>query len=251
MRVAIVDDRPEDRERLVRVLRHCPACRGFELQTDAFSSGEDFTASSFAGRYDLIFLDVYLGEGMTGIQTAEQIRRRDENVLLVFLTTSNEHQAEAIHWHVYDYLNKDRMEEKVEALLERILRRKAEEKKKELSFTTEKVPVRIPYDSLVCLTADRNYLLIRDTSGREYRTRMTFSGILEELGKDPRFLQVLRGVIVNMDYLTDIADGTCTLKGNIRLPVNIRNASRLERAWTSYTFEKIRRQSQEETDDAP
>ena len=80
---------------------------------------------------------------------------------------------------------------------------------------------------------------------------MTFSGILEELGKDPRFLQVLRGVIVNMDYLTDIADGTCTLKGNIRLPVNIRNASRLERAWTSYTFEKIRRQSQEETDDAP
>ena len=154
MRVAIVDDRPEDRERLVRVLRHCPACRGFELQTDAFSSGEDFTASSFAGRYDLIFLDVYLGEGMTGIQTAEQIRRLNEKVLLVFLTTSNEHQAEAIHWHVYD-------------------------------------------------------------------------------------------------YLTDIADGTCTLKGNIRLPVNIRNASRLERAWTSYTFEKIRRQSQEETDDAP
>ena len=65
-----------------------------------------------------------------------------------------------------------------------------------------------------------------------------------------QILQVLRGVIVNMDYLMDIAGGTCTLKGNIRLPVNIRNASRLERVWTNYTFEKIRKQSREENDDA-
>ena len=57
-------------------------------------------------------------------------------------------------------------------------------------------------------------------------------------------------MIVNMDYLVDIADGACTLKGNIRLPVNIRNASRLERIWTSYTFEKIRQQSREENEDA-
>ena len=31
----------------------------------------------------------------------------DEDVCLVFLTTSNEHQAQAIHLHVYDYINKD------------------------------------------------------------------------------------------------------------------------------------------------
>ena len=251
MNIAIVDDRREDRQRLAQVLKSYAARCGHVLQTDAFSSGEELTATAFADRYDLIFLDVYLGAGMTGVQTAEQIRRQDEEVLLVFLTTSNEHQAEAIHWHVYDYLNKDRMEEKVEALLNRILRRRPEKREKTLSFTTDKIPVSIPYDRLVCLTADRNYLMIRDADGCEYRARMTFSSIVEELGKDSRFLQVLRGVIVNMDYLMDIAGGTCTLKGNIRLPVNIRNASRLERAWTSYTFEKIRRQSREEKDDAP
>ena len=251
MNIAIVDDRPEDREQLARVLRHCAAGRGLAFHTEAFSSGEELTASAFAGRYDLIFLDVYMGDGINGVQTAEQIRQQDEKVLLVFLTDSNEHQAEAIHWHVYDYLSKDRLEEKVESLLGRILRGRDEGKTKALSFTTEKIPVSIPYDRLVCLTADRNYLIIRDADGRVYRTRMTFSGILEELGKDSRFLQVLRGVIVNMDYLMDIADGACTLKGKIRLPVNIRNASRLERVWTNYTFEKIRRQSREEERDAP
>ena len=249
MNIAIVDDRPEDREGLARVLKRYAERRGLEFQIEAFASGEAFSAGAFAGRYALIFLDVYMGDGMNGVRTAELIRRQDEQALLVFLTTSREHQAEAIHWHVYDYLNKDGMEEKVEALLNRILRRRAEEQKK-LSFTTEKIPVSIPYDRLVCITADRNYLMIRDAAGSEYRTRTTFSGILEELGKDARFLQVLRGVIVNMDYLVDIADGACTLKGNIRLPVNIRNASRLERIWTSYTFEKIRQQSREENEDA-
>ena len=250
MNIAIVDDLKEDRERLQRVLARCAARSGAALQMDVFSSGEELTAADISGRYDLIFLDVYMGSGLTGVQTAEIIRRQDEEVLLVFLTASNEHQAEAIHWHVYDYLSKDGMEEKVEALLSRILRRQAREERKELAFTTEKIPVRVPYDRLVCVTADRNYLMIRDADGGEYRTRMTFSGVLEELEKDARFLQVLRGVIVNMDYLVDIAGGTCTLKGNIRLPVNIRNASRLERDWTRYTFDKIRKQSQEEKDDA-
>ena len=251
MNIAIVDDWPEDRERLERTLKHYAARNGLAFQTDVYSGGEELTASAFAGRYDLIFLDVYLGDGLSGVQTAERIRRQDEEVLLVFLTTSREHQAEAIHWHVYDYLNKDGLEDKVESLLSRILRRRSEAKSRELSFTTEKIPVRISYDRLVCLTADRNYLIIRDADGREYRARMTFSSIQEELKKDSRFLQVLRGVIVNMDYLVDIADGACTLKGNIRLPVNIRHASRLERIWTSYTFEKIRKQSREENAYAP
>ena len=251
MNIAIVDDRREDRERLTRILNTYAARSGLAFHTDEFSSGEELIASAFAGRYAFIFLDVYLGDGMTGVLTAEQIRRQDEKVLLVFLTDSNDHQSEAIHWHVYDYLGKDRMEEKVERLLDRIMRGQAERKQKELSFVSEKLPVRIPYDQLLCLTADRNYLIIRDISGREYRTRMTFSGIAEELERDSRFLQVLRGVIVNMDYLQDIDNGACTLQGNIRLPVNIRNASRLERIWTNYTFEKIRRQSREENHDAP
>lgn len=80
---------------------------------------------------------------------------------------------------------------------------------------------------------------------------MTFTRIWQELQRDPRFLPVLRGVIINMDYLMDLSAGVCTLRGNVRLPVNIRKTASLEQAWTSYTFAKIHRQAEEEDKHAP
>ena len=72
---------------------------------------------------------------------------------------------------------------------------------------------------------------------------MTLSSIWPELEQDGRFLQVLRGVIVNMDYITDISGNTCCLQGDLRLPISVRNRRRIEQLWTDYTFSKIRRES--------
>ena len=245
MNIAIVDDWKADRERLARILQEYCAVAEVPVRIFHFESGEALTGSYFAYQYDMIFLDIYMGDGMTGIQTARIIREKDPEVLLVFLTTSGEHQAEAIHWHVFDYLNKEEMAEKVPAVLERAFRRQSGSASGQLSFISGKASVTVPYAELVCLTADRNYLVIHDSRGRQYRTRMTFSSVRETLQKDPRFLSVLRGVIVNMDYLTDISSGCCTLRGGIRLPVSLREKARLEQIWVNYSFAKIRRESLE------
>ena len=75
---------------------------------------------------------------------------------------------------------------------------------------------------------------------------MTLSSVWSQLEQDGRFLQVLRGVIVNMDYITDISDNTCCLQGDLRLPVSVRNRTRIEQLWTDYTFSRIRRESMAE-----
>ena len=252
MTIGLVDDRPEDRRRLMETLSRYAAVSGIRPEILAFSSGEALLRDFRAGQYALIFLDVLMGEGMTGIQTAEKIRETDDGVLLVFLTESEDHQAEAIHWHVFDYLNKDNLDRDIFSVMDRILHRRTAEAEKTFAFTSGKENLALPYRDLVCVTADRNYLLIRDRRGSQYRTRMTFAAAREELCRDPRFLQVLRGVIVNMDELTDVSRGVCTLRGEIRLPVNLRDSDQIERMWTDYTFAKIRRESREEAppDDA-
>lgn len=251
MKTAIVDDRREDRERLAQILQAYAAEKELPLQLSFFESGEALTVSCFAGQYDLIFLDVFMGSGMTGVQTAECIRNADAEVKLIFLTESREHQSEAIHWHVFDYLNKDQMELQVPGMLDRALKKPMAKDEKQLSFILDKTSVSLPYDQLLYLTSDRNYLIIHDLTLHIYRTRMTFTRIWQELQRDPRFLPVLRGVIINMDYLMDLSAGVCTLRGNVRLPVNIRKTASLEQAWTSYTFAKIHRQAEEEDKHAP
>ena len=131
-------------------------------------------------------------------------------------------------------------------VLPRNRRRRRSRNTSRLRRQGRKTEISLPYNDLVCLTADRNYLVIHSRRKKEYRTRMTLSSVWAQLEKDGRFLQVLRGVVVNMDYITDISSNTCCLQGDLRLPVSIRNRDWIEQVWTDYTFSKIRRESMAE-----
>ena len=79
MRAAIIDDRAEDRAILHRELDTILRERGYSVEgIDLFSGGEEFLAKFRGGRYDLVFLDIYM-EGINGIQTAREIRRKAMN----------------------------------------------------------------------------------------------------------------------------------------------------------------------------
>ena len=222
MHIALTDDRPDALAKLSNALTEYADLHGLHFDLYPFSGGEELLEALPAHRFSIIFLDVFMN-GISGIETAAKIRETDEDVCLIFLTTSKEHQNEAIHWHVYDYINKDEGPEAVFRVMDRL-----------------------PYSDLVCLTADRNYLVIHSRQKRQYRARMTLSSVWSQLEQDGRFLQVLRGVIVNMDYITDISDNTCCLQGDLRLPVSVRNRTRIEQLWTDYTFSRIRRESMAE-----
>ena len=244
MNIALVDDRAAARAELAGHLKEYAALNGLSFSLHPFSGGEALLEGYAPNHYALIFLDIYMN-GLSGIETAEKIREVDDRVLLVFLTTSDAHQSQAIHWNVFDYINKEEGREAVFRVMDRILRRRTRPEGPCLSFTADKTEYRLSYSDLVCLTADRNYLVLTDRSGKEYRTRMTFSAVSALLGQDGRFLTILRGVIVNMDYITDIQGSTCILQGNRHLPVSVRNREKIEQIWTNYTFSKIRRESME------
>ena len=106
MRAAIIDDRAEDRAILHRELDTILRERGYGVEgIDLFSGGEEFLAKFSGGRYDLVFLDIYM-EGINGIQTAREIRRTDKNVRLIFVTTSNDFAAESYELRADYYLLK-------------------------------------------------------------------------------------------------------------------------------------------------
>ena len=92
MHIALADDRPDARKKLSEALSDFAFRNGLHFDIHAFPSGEALLEASISTRFSVIFLDVFM-EGMSGIETAAKIRETDEDVCLVFLTTSNEHQA--------------------------------------------------------------------------------------------------------------------------------------------------------------
>ena len=79
MRIALVDDRPDALVKLSDTLNDYAARNGLHFDLCFFPSGESLLESYSAGRYSVIFLDVFM-DGITGIETAERIRETDEDV---------------------------------------------------------------------------------------------------------------------------------------------------------------------------
>lgn len=71
--------------------------------------------------FDIIFLDINLGTGMNGLQTAERIRERDTEVMLVFYSASDLPGSKITKYQPDDYLVKRSAREELRSAVKRIL----------------------------------------------------------------------------------------------------------------------------------
>lgn len=246
MNIAIVEDMHVDAEILKAQLMDYASLKRLKLDIDFFESAEELLADYQPLKYTVIFLNIFFLHGMNGPEAAEKIRAQDNYTLLVFLTSSKNHMPDAFKVHAYDYIEKPidstRLFQMMDDLLKQI---HIEPGVPRLNFISQRKEYNLPYSEIVSVATTANYLEITERTGSFFRTRMTFSAAFDQLSKDPRFLLIMRGILVNMDYIIDITEKTCHMEGEIFLPINIRNSKKIEQIWNNYQFAKKRQETLE------
>ena len=236
MWIALTDDQAADRAAMEQLLREYAAIHDLECRIAHFSSGDALLSAYQPYRYAMIFLDIFM-EGTDGVETAKEIRNLDPDAVIIFLTTSDEHRPDAFSLFAAGYLTKPCERETVFRLLDHVLHLRTKQERR-FSFSFERQEYSLRLSELLSLESRRNYLEIRTADGKSYRTRMTISAAEEAL--DNRFLELTRGVIVNMDAILSIERGVCRLRGGIQFPINLRKEKELRETWTHYKFAAIR-----------
>lgn len=237
MRAAIIDDRAEDRAILHRELDTILRERGYSVEgIDLFSGGEEFLAKFRGGRYDLVFLDIYM-EGINGIQTAREIRRTDKNVRLIFVTTSNDFAAESYELRADYYLLKPFVHADIIKALAVI----------DLADYEKQRNVVLP-DGSTCLLHDivfseyYNHKIILHLKGGQTRNLRASQAAMESiLCSNGFFMACTKGIIVNFEYVKRIEDGTVFLEGNNQVPVSRRRVADIRKAHAAYLFGQVRK----------
>ncbi len=102
LRIAVCEDIPDDREQLLRYVSDS----GIPFECRVFSACEDLLLDFSTGLYDIIFLDIYIGNVQQGVNVASRIRELDTMVTLVFTTFSKGHALEGYRLKVFAYLEK-------------------------------------------------------------------------------------------------------------------------------------------------
>ncbi len=114
MKIAVCDDEKSMLEQMEENLKEFETL----FQIDCYTSGEALLDSGIY--YDLIFLDIDM-KGISGIDTARMLRRRDKKVKIVYVTAYEDFRDYAFSVHAFGYLVKPVKRESVHEMIREVL----------------------------------------------------------------------------------------------------------------------------------
>ncbi len=99
MRIAICDDEKNIRELIAnKVAKQCP-----DATIIFYSSGNELLLSD--KHIDILFLDIQMS-GKNGMETARELRKKDKNVIIIFVTAVEEYVFQAFDVGAFNYIVK-------------------------------------------------------------------------------------------------------------------------------------------------
>lgn len=226
LRIALCEDMVFDTELLSMLIEMSK----ITYQLECFSSGEALLEDFEKDKYDLIFLDVYMGE-LTGVQTAERIRELDTQVVIIFTTTSDDFTREGYRLNAYKYLLKPVAQDDIFDALELATLKRDKTQGATLAIVTDNTPVVIPLSDIVSIESSNRRSLIY-TITDAYATTMTIDD-LEKLLPYPRFLRSHRSYIVNLDHVDVLADDFVMDNGATAY-IAVKNHRKIKRIYEGY-----------------
>jgi DNA-binding LytR/AlgR family response regulator len=233
LRVAVCEDTDAE----ARILLAYIEKSGMRVAVTRFSSGESFLETFAKDSYDLIFLDVYMGE-LTGVKTAERIRALDTAVVIVFTTTSDDFTREGYRLNAYKYMLKPIYQEDVVDALELAVVKRDRAREASLDILSESKPISIPFSAIEYVESKngKSYVVVED--GTEIATATSLD-TLEKLLPPPRFLRTHRSYIVNLDHVDDI-DEDFIMDNGALVYIRVKDHARIKHAYDDYLFTDVR-----------
>lgn len=242
MKIAIIDDCAVDRQQISLGIQ------GFlKQQNDAapaevtcYGSGEAFLSSFVGGEFDLILLDCCM-EGLNGIETASEIRKLDERVALVFITTSTDYAVDGYLVAASGYLTKPFTDQNFARVMRIALRGNAPEY---LLLPTVPFKTKLLLRDIVFCDTDGHYIQVYRQTEPVLRVRMTFAALRNLLAPYPAFLETYRGCILNMAHIQQAEEMNFLMDSGVRVPFRVKNHKELLQKYSEYLFAKVRAETE-------
>jgi DNA-binding LytR/AlgR family response regulator len=236
MRIAICEDIQEDAERLNKVLAHYLNINGLSADVDRFESGEAFLAAFVPGKYQIIFMDIYMKKGgLNGVQAAENIHAADRDAAIILITNSGDFMVHGYRVAVY-YIVKPVSEAEMEIAMS-WCRTQLTRFAKTIEVTINREPVTIRLRDIHYIEAQRRTCVLAVARG-EMRVNMPLDTLTGKIGGYP-FVECHRSFIVNLVHVADMLDKDFVMENGVRVPVSKAYAAGAGKAFREYVRDRM------------
>ncbi len=237
MNVAIVDDMATECEILRSLLKQYKINQQQMIQIREFHSGRELLADYIPGRYDVVFMDIFLNNE-NGVDCALKLRQLDENINLIFLTTSWEFGVKSYDVRAADYIVKPASLEKLSRALH-YCKISEFQSHPSITVTTRNQPLEIAL----------NRILYADYQNRSACIHLkdclvpvsgSFSELSKQLTDYPQFMSCFKGIVVNLKMVRELGSDYLILKNSEQLPVSRRLQRKVQQQRLSLSAGSLR-----------
>lgn len=234
MRIAICDDNPSDISRLSNILEKYQYARKVEFSCQKFFEAMSLIEENHKRPFDLIFLDVLMPL-LNGMETAHEIRNFDENVKIVFLTSTPEFAMESYSVKAFNYLIKPYGREAIFRVLDQFV----EDIQKPEDCLTVKLQggiFSILYSKLEYVEVLNKTLYFHLVDGTVRGVVSSLSDFEKTLLKRQEFVKTHRAFIVNMWQIQELKITNIVTHSGKILPVSRRLYPQIKEAYIKHLF---------------
>ncbi|MCR5374539.1 MAG: LytTR family DNA-binding domain-containing protein [Lachnospiraceae bacterium] len=234
MRICCVEDEIAQGELLKKRILAWGESNNIQVNMDIYKSANEYLFNADKCAYDLIFLDIRMDD-INGMELARQIREKDKDVLLVFVTSERGFVFEGYEVNAYRYIIKPISDEKLADVLE-YAKNNAVRDEGSIVLKVDNETIRIMRNDIAYIEVKGHYVDIH-TMSDIITHKTSFEDIMELLNENSVFfIKTHRSYAVNIDKILKIGRTEVTLITKETVPVSKSMYQPVNKAFIKYNL---------------
>ena len=237
--IALCDDDVKQRQLTHKLLDSYLSLRGIAAKIWEFSSGQALLNAMPDENFDLYLLDVVMPE-MDGIDLGMELRKSDENGVIIYLTTSPDFALQGYSVKAASYLLKPVQEEKLFSVLDDVFKTISDRREQSIVVKTADGMSRLLLDHILYVEQTERtprYHLKDGNCVSGVTIQTSFPETMRPLLADKRFYLCGASFVLNLHCIKSINKAEIIFAGGQQATVPRRSAADLNTAWIHYWLE--------------
>lgn len=235
VKIAIVEDEENYISEIKEHLKQYEEESGEKFSVSVYSDG-DGIVSRYKGQFDIILMDIHM-KFIDGMTAAEEIRRIDSEVIIIFITNMTQYAIRGYEVDALDYILKPvtyfTFSQKLQKAVDKVKKRE----KYYLSVPIKGGMHKIDLSSLLYIES-QGHILNYHMQDQVVSNREKMSNIEEKLAHHG-FFRINKGCMVNLKYVDTVIEGNCILNGETLPVARLKRKLFLEKL-TEYISEAVK-----------